>query len=176
MDPTYQPRPLQLTTRTTLAHTVDSAPTTHAEAVNAPPPTISSSPHPYSLSPPSFAQLQSSRPHLAPCARQRSTAAVRRGCAPIPPSLLSPRHVCCLSELRLDIHDLGHPSIHPLPLYFSLFALNGPPTVLRHRRPEPSSCLCHRSRVLESSLKVTNLSRPFISPSLSFIVRNCSPE
>jgi hypothetical protein len=46
----------------------------------------------------------------------------------------------------------------------------------RRRRPEPLSCLYHRSRVPEPSLKVTNLLRPLIPPSLLSIVRDCSLE
>jgi hypothetical protein len=119
-----QPCPPQPSARTTHAHAVDSAPTMHTKATPAPtrPFLAARTPTP---SPPSFTHSQSSSTHLAPRAHQRSAAAIHRGCAPVPPTPWSPRHVCCLGELRLDVRDLGHHLVHPLPLCFSLPALIG---------------------------------------------------
>jgi hypothetical protein len=95
-----------------------------------PPPTlaISSCPHPLPLPPPSLVHLQSSRTHLAPRAHQRSTTVVCHGLMPVPQPPSSPRRVRCLGERCLNATNLGHPSVYPFPLWFSLPALTGPPS------------------------------------------------
>jgi hypothetical protein len=93
---------------------------------------------------------------------REDTAVVHHGLELIPWSPSCPRRVCCLGEFCLSVCDLGHPWIRPSPLFLSA-CTHWPPSVQpqRHRRrPKPSSCLCRRSRVPESSLEVTNLVTP----------------
>jgi hypothetical protein len=61
------------------AHVVDFAPTTHAEAVPAPPQPFLAACTPLSLPPPSPMHSQGSNTHLAQCAHQRSPTAVVSG-------------------------------------------------------------------------------------------------
>jgi hypothetical protein len=49
---------------------------------------------------------------------------------PVARSPSSPRRVCCLGELRLDVSNPGYPSVCPLPLYFPLLTLIDPPPPL----------------------------------------------
>jgi hypothetical protein len=96
----------------------------------------------------------------------------------LPPSL-RPRCAFCLGEFRLSVRNLRRTSICPLHLWFTLPVLTGAfPAQPEHRRrrPKPSPCPCRRSRVPESLLKVTNLSRPKFILSLFSAWRDCSPE
>jgi hypothetical protein len=89
-------------------------------------------------------------------------------CTVVLPPTLRPHRSRFLGELRLNIRNSGRASIYALPLWLSLPTLIGPPPRKPHRhrrRHEPSSCLCRRSKVPETSLEVTNLPRPIISPS-----------
>jgi hypothetical protein len=56
---------------------------------------------------------------LSLCARLGSSAAARRGLAPVLRSPSSPRRVCCLDKLRLITYNLGHCLVRPLPLWFA---------------------------------------------------------
>jgi hypothetical protein len=85
----------------------------------------------------------------------------------------------CLDKLRLITRNPGCPSVHPLPLWFAWSMLTGAflaqPKSRRHR---PVSLLCpgRCSLAPESSLKVTVLTPPLISPALHLLTRDCSPE
>jgi hypothetical protein len=111
--------------------------------------------------------------------RARNTVTVHRVRAPVPPPPLRPRRALCLGESRLDVRNSGHASIYSLPVWFPLPVLIGAfpaQPESRRRQPKPSSCPCRRSRVPESLLKVTNLSRPqFILSQLS-TGRDCSSK
>jgi hypothetical protein len=78
-----------------------------------PPWPFSSCPVLHSLPFPLTHALAALSTRLTPCAHPWSSAAVHRGITPVLRSSSSPRHVCCLGELRLVTLDPGHPSVHP---------------------------------------------------------------
>jgi hypothetical protein len=108
-----------------------------------------------------------------------SSAATRRGLALVLRSQSSPCRIRCLGKLRLIPHNLGCPLVRLLPLWFAWATLTEAfltQPESHRRRPKPSSCPRHRSRVPESLLKVTNLTPPLIPPVLHLLARDCSPE
>jgi hypothetical protein len=87
--------------------------------------------------------------------------------APVPSPPLGLRRAFCLGESRLGARNLRRASIYSLPLWFPLPVLTGASLAQpesHHRRPKPSSCPYRRSRVLKSSLKVSNPAPPLIFP------------
>jgi hypothetical protein len=108
----------------------------HARAFSGPCPCSLALPH--SVAP----SAEQPRP-LSRSTHPGSSAAARRGLAPVLRSPSSHRHVCCLGKLRLITRNPGHPSAHPLPLWFAWSALTGAFLA----QPESRRCRlkpCHR--------------------------------
>jgi hypothetical protein len=172
-----EPSP-QLPPCMTRAHAVDSAPMTHAEAAPTPTPTIFVCLHP-TRSPPSLTHALAELQHLPRThVHQRSPAVVRRGLG-----LVSrPWQFLAVSVASVSFASTpatrDAPRFAPSPLFLSARA-HWTSTMQPEsccRRPEASPHPCHRSKVPEPSLEVTNLPLPLISPFLPLCVRNRSPK
>jgi hypothetical protein len=83
---------------------------------------------------------------------------------PLSPS--SPRRVRCLGKLRVITRNPRRPLLRLLPLWLAWSMLIGSLPQFHRRRPSSSPCLGRRSWAPESSLKVTVLTLPILSPVL----------
>jgi hypothetical protein len=96
----------------------------------------------------------------------QKTTAARHAHAPVLSSPLGLRRAFHLGEFCLDARNLRRASIYSLPFWFPLPMLieasHAQPKSHR-RRPKPLLCPCHRSRVPESSLEVSNPTPPLFS-------------
>ena len=120
-----------------------------------------------------------SRSCVVPPRSSWKTAAVRRARALVPPSSLELHRAFRLGEFCLGARNLRRASAYRLPLWFPLPMLTRvslAPPESRRRRSKPLSCPCHRSRVPESSLEVSNPDLPIFFPGVPSVMRDCSPE
>jgi hypothetical protein len=133
----------------------------------------------HSLPSPSCATSQPRSRSLSLYTHPGSSAAARRGLAPVLRSPLSPRRVRCLNEFRLIVSSPAHPSVRPQPLWFTQSTLTGVLPVqseLHHHRPEASLRLHRCSGAPVFPLEVSNLPVALFLCLLPWSSRDCLPE